>query len=163
MTDTVHKFEAAGLGIAPYKLTAFKVVIFQACPGAPVQVGGSCDYCGTGIKDHFFLLSTDGRSFKVGSSCITKSGDKGLIKRAQDASRATKRKRAAQSAKERVAALRTYLSTEDGKRAAKAVPTPLGWAEDTLFDWALWMLANSGQAGKLRAIRTINKKLGLKL
>jgi hypothetical protein len=76
----VHPFEKAGLGKAPFTFTGLQRVTFQAAPGAPVQVGGSCDYCATGIVLHFFIRSSDGKSFKVGCDCVAKTGDRGLIK-----------------------------------------------------------------------------------
>jgi len=57
MTDQnqnpIHRFEAAGLGTAPFKVVGFSVEKFQACQGAPIQCGTSCDYCGTGIMNTY--------------------------------------------------------------------------------------------------------------
>lgn len=86
-TATLHKFEAAGLGAAPYKSVGVEVKHYQAYPGAPLQVGGSCDYCATGIVNMFWLESADGKTFKVGSDCIKKAGDKGLMKVVAEAER----------------------------------------------------------------------------
>ena len=57
----VHKFELAGLGLAPYTFLGCERKVYQACQGAPEQPGGSCDYCGTGIMYQFLLRSADGR------------------------------------------------------------------------------------------------------
>lgn len=87
----VHRFEAAGLGKAPFRFVGFQVVKFQACPGAPIQPGTSCDYCGTGIMNVFRCESSDGKTFKVGCDCIAKVGDAGLmraVKRVQAKARA---------------------------------------------------------------------------
>lgn len=80
MTTLIHKFEAAGLGVGPFKVVGFEIMKFQACQGAPVQPGTSCDYCGTGIMNVYFIQSADGRKFKVGSDCVAKTGDAGLKK-----------------------------------------------------------------------------------
>jgi hypothetical protein len=77
----VHRFEAAGLGKAPFTLLEMQRIVFQACPGAPIQAGGSCDYCGTAICYAFRIQSADGRSFKVGSDCVEKVGDAGLAQK----------------------------------------------------------------------------------
>lgn len=75
----VHRFEAAGLGTAPFTLESFQVSKWQACPGAPIQAGSSCDYCGQAIMLVFVLRGADGRRFKVGCDCVEKAGDAGLI------------------------------------------------------------------------------------
>ena len=56
----VHKFEIAGLGQAPYRLVDVVKRVYQACEGAPVLPGSSCDYCGTGIMFEYWLASKDG-------------------------------------------------------------------------------------------------------
>jgi len=87
---TLHRFEAAGLGKAPFRFVDFQVCKWQACPGAPVVAGSSCDYCGQAIMLVFQILSADGRRFKVGCDCVAKVGDAGLMN-------AVKRARAAHS------------------------------------------------------------------
>lgn len=65
---TVHIFEHAGLGQAPYRYMGIeKQYTF-------------CEYCGTPILFKFWLLSKDGKRFFVGSDCIYKSGDAGLAR-----------------------------------------------------------------------------------
>lgn len=74
----VHVFEH--LGKPPYKYTGFAELVFiNPCTGA-AKAGGSCDHCGTAIRNAFYFTSADGKTFKVGSSCVNKSGDKGLRK-----------------------------------------------------------------------------------
>lgn len=76
----MHVFERAGLGKAPFKCVGFHVSKYQACQGAPVQPGSSCDYCGTGIMYVCEIKSADGNRFKVGTDCVYKTGDGGLIR-----------------------------------------------------------------------------------
>lgn len=46
--STIHKFELAGLGKAPFHFTGqVSEKTYQACNGAPVQPASTCDYCGT--------------------------------------------------------------------------------------------------------------------
>lgn len=73
-----HVFETAKLGQAPYHYLGCEKAIYVACPGAPMQPGATCQYCGTGIMYKFWLQSADGKRFFVGSDCIIKSGDLGL-------------------------------------------------------------------------------------
>lgn len=63
----IHVFEAAGLGKAPFRFVA----VWKSYT--------TCDFCGTGILWNCWILSSDGKSFKVGSECVKRSGDAGLI------------------------------------------------------------------------------------
>jgi hypothetical protein len=75
-----HVFEKAGLGRAPFKVVGCFELKWQAHPGAPVRAGGSCDYCGNAIMYAARIKSADGRTFKVGSDCVARTGDAGLLK-----------------------------------------------------------------------------------
>ncbi len=77
MEKLTHPFEAAGLGKAPFRVVGFEVRKFQACHDAPVQCGGSCMYCGTGIMNFFFIkgCAPDDETFHVGCDCVRKTGD----------------------------------------------------------------------------------------
>ncbi len=73
-----HVFEH--LGKPPYKFAGYGELAFIV-PGTGInKAGGSCDHCGSAIRHAFYLESADGKRFKVGSLCVTKSGDKGLRK-----------------------------------------------------------------------------------
>ena len=76
----MHCFEKAGLGIAPFKVTGFSTMKYQGSPDAPVQPGGTCDYCGTAIMYVCHIRDNHGHTFKVGSDCVNRTGDAGLIK-----------------------------------------------------------------------------------
>ena len=64
----LHIFEQAGLGTAPFRYVDY----FE-------KKGGFCDYCSHPITRHYGVQGTDGRTFYVGSECIFKHGDEGLI------------------------------------------------------------------------------------
>lgn len=74
----VHPFEKAGLGKAPFRFIGMEHRTHRACPGAPLQPGGSCDYCGTGISYFCWIDDAQGKRFKVGSDCVRKTGDQKL-------------------------------------------------------------------------------------
>jgi hypothetical protein len=148
---TVHKFELAGLGKGPFRFTGnVTEKTFCACPGAPVQPGSSCDYCGTGIKFEFWVTSSDGKEFKVGCDCIHKSGDRGLIQQISSAERKLRdaKNKAAKARKEvrkneRIAAAKAKLDFVRGSLASK--PHPNQYYADqgnTLLDYVLWCLDN---------------------
>ncbi len=68
----IHPFEVAGLGLAPFRFSGMSEKVYVACPGAPVQAAGSCDYCGTGIRYCCHVVSSDGKAFIVGCDCVRK-------------------------------------------------------------------------------------------
>ena len=74
----VHVFERAGLGQAPYRYLGTSENRFDNGDGTS-KPGGTCQYCGNGILHEFFLKSKDGKTFKVGSDCIERAGDKGIL------------------------------------------------------------------------------------
>lgn len=154
--DTVHKFERAGLGKAPFRCVGMVENKFQACPGAPIQPGGSCDYCGAGIMYEFCILSADGRRFKVGCDCVLKTGDAGLAKVVRK--QANEAKRAAKAERDAVridAALAALPSVAD-KLANQ--PHPYAYLAEqgkNALGFVQWMLVNAGTSGKLKACRIV--------
>ena len=155
-----HKFEKAGLGAAPYRYLGFTVETYQACHGAPIQVGTSCDYCGTGIKDTFHFRSADGKSFKVGSTCVGKAGDKGMVDIVKREVNRLKRERKHKRDAARIAKCRETYARDDVVASLFAVPHPLKWRAkqgDTLRDWAEWMLKHSGTAGRIKVCRVVER------
>ena len=74
----IHAFTESGLGKAPFSLVEMRENAFNIGDGS-TKAGGSCDHCGTGIRWEFVVRSADGKTSTVGSSCIKKAGDKGLI------------------------------------------------------------------------------------
>lgn len=89
---TIHLFEAAGLGKAPFKLlyvvslpspamaaqnpTAYNNALRDIPRDVPC---GTCHFCGTAIMNNFIIQSKDGRKHAVGCDCIAKVGDAGLV------------------------------------------------------------------------------------
>lgn len=80
MTQATHIFEAANLGTAPFTFLG------HADRGRGNLTG--CAYCGTAIRHEFLIAGSDDRKFVVGSECVYKTGDAGLIGVAKKAERA---------------------------------------------------------------------------
>lgn len=78
----IHVFEEAGLGKAPFYFEDIH------------EGWTSCDHCGRSIYWQFSIASSDGKHFIVGSSCVAKTGDYGLISKVNAADKAAKKKRA---------------------------------------------------------------------
>lgn len=140
MKNNIHVFEEFGLGKAPFRFighvnTAANVdqdgmVLIDSRGGVETRTkpGGSCDFCGTYIVNFYWILSSDNKKFKVGSSCVEKTYDKGLIDAVKKEKnkiarekRETKReaKRAEQKAAriKRVQAEQADRAKEEAKRA----------------------------------------------
>lgn len=67
----MHPFQKSGLGLAPFRCVGVQENVYVS--GGYAQAGGSCDYCGTGIRWEFLIRSADNRNFKVGCDCVEKT------------------------------------------------------------------------------------------
>lgn len=72
-TEYLHPFEIAGLGESPFRYAGIRENVYSACPGHQ-QPGGTCDYCGQGIRYECIINSKDGKQFVVGMDCVAKLG-----------------------------------------------------------------------------------------
>lgn len=66
--DSAHCFERVGLGKAPFRIVGYGKG--HTC----------CNYCGTPILYTALIESADGKQFRVGSDCVFKTGDGGLVR-----------------------------------------------------------------------------------
>jgi len=83
----IHPFELTGLGRAPFHFVQMVERVYQACHGAPVQPGGTCDHCGNGIRYCYQIRSADGRLSEVGCDCVRKTHDTALDAKVKAAKR----------------------------------------------------------------------------
>jgi hypothetical protein len=152
--STIHAFEAAGLGKAPYRFNGVSVRVGPmplpdgSMVGAPGQPVGTCKFCGTGIKYCFDLTSADGKDFYVGCECIKKSGDRGLLKvvstfEKQKRQAANEQKRLKKIEKEKE--LRTEIRElmEKHRAALEALPHP-SYPGKTKYDHADYCVRYAG-------------------
>jgi hypothetical protein len=85
-----HVFERSGCGVGPFRVIGvFSDVGPHRYPqadgttieiGSPGQAMGVCAHCGTGIADCYKIQDANGKTFVVGSTCVYKTGDDGLIR-----------------------------------------------------------------------------------
>lgn len=160
----MHAFERAGLGKAPFRFigASDNVIVY---PDGSQKAGGSCDYCGTGIRTECQVKSADGRIFKVGCNCIEKVGDAGLLK----AYKTSPEYRAHQNKlkRERDAIVLSELKTTIVvcHKQLAAMPHPMGFTDRktgialTALDWANWMLENCGASGRKSVLKRLNAML----
>lgn len=167
MENTIHKFEAAGLGLAPYTFLGVeeKVGPIRLADGseigAPGQPMGTCQFCGTGIKECYYLRSSDGKEFYVGNTCINKAGDKGLMK---IVSQREREKRQAKSADRRkksmerdlavTAEITALLSSPELRASLAAKPHP-AIPRLTRLDYAEFIRDRAGLSGRLRLLQEL--------
>jgi hypothetical protein len=150
----IHRFERAGLGKAPYKFLGLTKSLFQAAPGAPVKAGSSCDFCGTAIVDCCNFQSADGKHFHVGTDCVRKVGDAGLVRKVAQAETAARKERTAK----RIAAAFDRLYDPELREVLASKPHPvliMANKGHTLLDMVNWNADNAGMSGLLRAAQAI--------
>lgn len=108
-THTVrdHRWELAGLGVAPFKYLGMYENRFDM-GGGRSKPGGTCNYCGQGILYCFKVESSDGKRFVVGCDCIAHCHDPAerIVQQAKRALRDFKRVKAGEgkAAKRKAAA-----------------------------------------------------------
>jgi hypothetical protein len=162
----MHPFERAKLGNAPFRYVGTYTAKWQACPGAPIQPGAACDYCGQGIMQVFRVRSADGREFKVGCDCVAKVyreyGNKtdGVDAKVKAAVAKARKASAANSLERRVIAVCTALETDP--TFLTDVPHPQEWAARkgmTMRDMVSWYLDHAGAAGKTKVLKIAEKYL----
>jgi hypothetical protein len=133
--NPVHVFERAGLGKAPFHCIAQQRATYQACPGAPIQPGTTCDFCFTGISNVFVIQSSDGRKFKVGCDCVAKTGDAGLIKQVRERRLANAREQRAAKRAVREAGRKARIEAErEARRDASLAQGKAFWATLEISD-----------------------------
>lgn len=168
---TVHPFERAGLGKAPFRYVG--MVAQDRCYGEAIlnraeyektgvavttKPGGSCAYCGTYIVNMYNIVSVDGHVFHVGSDCVEKTADRKLVDAMKAETRkAAKAKRAANAGAVTVE-LATFLVDDETRAKLATLPHPK-FAGFTLLDWAEWMVKRSGATGRAKTLKAIKSAL----
>ena len=171
MTNTtIHPFEKAGLGKAPFRCIGSYESKFQACQGAPILPGSSCDYCAQGIIQVYVIKSADGRKFKVGCDCVAKvcnAGAKTDLEREMATLRAdvNRVKRAASHKRDdaKIATAREQLASNraalDGMIFDGVVRGFEKFGPRSMADQIEWMLTHGGRALKLRGAKLLAEVL----
>lgn len=160
----VHVFERAGLGKSPFRFFRFSTMKFQACPGAPVQPGTSCDYCGTGIMYVCHIRAADGKEFKVGCDCVGKTGDSGLIQAYKKSPEYRAHQRELARAKDQVktAELDEILARPLVQASLKSQPHPSAHFAGkglTYLDYINFCLGGSGAQGRASWLKWLRERL----
>lgn len=164
---TIHVFEQAGLGLAPFRYLGMKgqeIAYGQAVIGhaggcaITTKPGGTCDYCGTYIVNMFRVGSADGKEFIVGCDCIMKVDGAGsrVANLTQLEIDVKNHKREVKQRGEAVQIAAARAALDSG--ACSDQPHPIAYHADnglTLADYCRWLLDNAGRSGQMRACRMI--------
>ena len=164
MENMIHTFEEAGLGKAPFKFIGVEEKTYQAHPTAPIQPGGICAYCGTPLIECCLIQDTEGKIFIVGSTCVNKTGDRGLINfvkrevnRKRKAVRLERESQRIVNAKNQWKvnqAVRSLLSRE--RHPNDYIANTQG---KTLADYVDYLFQYGGHSGQFRVAKLIEKSL----
>lgn len=160
----LHPWEKAGLGKPPYRYLGVRENMYRPAPGVPAMPGGSCDYCGTGLRYEFMVQSADGKKFKVGSEHIQMVSSDRHLKRAADLDMKKLKKQKAKVSREK-AREKLVSDVQHGKEILHHFPDLLKKAKHpsidskTMRDYVEFLLSNGGMAGKNKAIKIINLEL----
>lgn len=159
----IHRFESRGLGKAPFQIVGTERCTYQACPGAPIQPGTTCDYCGTGISEVWWVRSSDGKVFKVGCDCVFKTGDSGLKNVVEESRKKVARlKRQAKVKEEKKRVMAAFDAWDQVKEQFTKDPHPTPYmaeAGHTMADYLSFLLTRGGHTGRMKATRIIEAAL----
>lgn len=160
--DTIHPFEAAGLGKAPFTFLGVEEKVGPITLPNGTQVGaqgqpmGCCDYCYTGIRYEYIIRSADGQVHKVGCECIRKIGDRKL--KAAVREQQTKARHVRED--KRIAEGREWVTAHEQELVKLPHPNKFHAEKGlTLLDYFTWMFTHAGRSGKLEAIKVARTAL----
>jgi hypothetical protein len=157
---TFHVFEH--IAPAPYRYVGVTRNRFSPCQGVESKPGGTCDHCMTGIEWEFWFVAGDGTRFKVGSTCVEKSGDKGLRRAiAADLRKHQANLRVALDAKKQ-AEIAELMANPVLRSAFSSRPHPNAhYASQgrTMLDYYEFMVRCSGAAGRARIVKSLRSEL----
>ena len=163
--DDVERFYWEPLfGPGPYTYEGYEFCTYQACHGAPVQVGTCCDVCGQGIKNVAHWSTPDGKRFKTGLDCAAKSGRKEVIGKLRLAKREQARKQRERLAAKKLAELNELLETGHVRELLASLPHPKStntedwyrrFDDQSLLDQVEWMRDNAGDKGRASTLKQL--------
>lgn len=164
-----HVFERAKLGKAPFRFVGIyekrgPITLSDGSQcGADGQPMGICEYCGRGIAICCQIVSADGKRFVVGSDCVARTGDAGLVRQFKNSKELREFNRQARVVKAK--ADKEFVTDAIEKHAAElmAVASPNSWrASDTGLDYCRFMLRCAGAAGLAKVAAFVRRVLKAK-
>jgi len=165
--STVHAFEEAGLGRAPFRFTGAEDTAEGANAeglvnrgGMWTTPGGTCAYCGHAIVVLCHVVDADGKRFHVGSDCIAKVGDKGMIDTVKRTIARRRTKKRNEATRRRIERTKELMTRDEVRKELEALGHPMQWrrdAGDSLLDWCEWMLSHGGMSAGVKVCKIVEK------
>lgn len=146
MSNTVHVFETAGLGVGPFALSHV------------TGEGGNCEFCGTSIVWRFYIKGVDGNTFFVGSDCVMKTGDAGLMRKVEAEVKRRQNEARAKRESEKLETLKTLLADVTVQNKCRAIPHPVGYHAKkglTFLDYCNWCYKYAGKTVNIANLKKI--------
>lgn len=159
-TAKVHPWESCGLGRAPFKFLGMTENVYAPTPDVHMP-GGTCAYCGQGIRYECLIASDDGKRFTVGCDCVRKVHSAGVavltdmeraerdLKRTIDNARKTARIKAAQEA----------LAADPTLLVGAPSPWPWFYSCADAREAVERMFKIAGLSGSIKAARVVEQAL----
>lgn len=155
-----HAFEVAGLGLAPFRFVGASENVITY-PDGTQKAGGSCDYCGTGIRTECHVRSSDGKQFKVGCNCIEKVGDTGLLKAYKTSPEYRAKQRQIRAEKDRAISTELQRLIAERSETLRAMAHPYFYSDRktglplTRLDYIQFILGCSGASGRKSLLKSL--------
>lgn len=140
-SPVVHVFEVAGLGKGPFHLDHV------------TAEGGHCQFCNTAIVFRFYIKGQDAKVFFVGSDCVMKTGDVGLMRVVEMEVKKRQAELRARRDAEKMAAIKDRLSDPAVIAELQSKPHPYAYYAKngkTLKDYVDYIFRYGGKAAKLK-------------
>lgn len=162
----MHVFTRSKLGSSPFRCVGVyqdigpKVISHQG--GVTTMIGsfgqamGVCAHCGTGIADCYQIKSAEGNTFVVGSSCVEKTGDAGLIKSYKNSSevRAFHKAKRDLLASKKQTELADIIAANKEKLESMQIKKWNGEVESQ-FEYLTRVIAMCGASGRARYLKHV--------
>lgn len=158
-----HKFEKAGLGLAPFHCVGMSESVYQPHPDCPKLPGSTCDYCGNAIMSVFHIRSRDGKNFKVGCDCVMKTEDRGLIREIKSRPEVLAKAREARARKASAVQIELEALIKKHAEQLRLQPHSKGFTDRqtgaplTRLDEVKWLYNQCGAAGRDRLLKNLKK------
>lgn len=141
------------MGQAPFRVIGVEEKVFRAFPGDTGKAGGTCDFCGTGIRWVYTIESADGKRWGIGCDCVRHVGDSGLKRQATEMQRGIDRKNRMKKAIEKAAILKQWWAEHRAELAEYPHPfsqhAKAGKTYADYIDYCLVGAAESSQVTRL--------------
>lgn len=170
-TATVHCFERAGLGRAPFRFVGMvdqdmrygqrilnREEYNRTGVALETKPGGTCAFCGKYILNMYRVASSCGNVFTVGCDCVYRTGDAGLVAKVKIAER--KRVAARKEAKRAMVVASLPGAIFAARRTLRAMPHPtksMAARGETMLGYCLWMARNAGLTGRAKVLAIVSK------